>query len=74
MKELVMTFDRSAGGLLTVRLPHPQEKISEAFIRSWMSEVMTSKLFEQDTGNEPVKIHETYIAITERQEIPSAAG
>ncbi len=35
---------------------------------------MTSKLFEQDTGNEPVKIRETYIAITERQEIPSAAG
>ena len=52
MKELVMTFDRSAGGLLTVRLPHPTERISEAFIRSWMSEVMTSKLFEQDTGNE----------------------
>ena len=74
MKELVMTFERSTGGLLTVRLPHPTERISEAFIRSWMSEVMTLKLFEQDTGAEPVKIRETYIAITERQEIPSAAG
>ena len=60
--------------MLTIRLPHPQEKISEAFIRSWMAEVMTNKLFEQDTGAEPVKIRETYIAITERLEIPSAAG